>query len=106
MRPLVFVLFATALCATPVPAQQADGKKELTTQQQRMQQCNAEAKKRQLKERERQQFMSSCLKGEQLPVVKKGAPPQERMAACNKEASAKGMTGDDRKKFMSECLKG
>lgn len=82
--------------------QKADDKKELTEQQKRMRQCNADAKKHQFKDKEdRQAFMSSCLKGETATT-----PQQQKMATCIKEATAKGMKGDDRKKCMSECLKG
>ena len=65
--------------------------KKPTAQQERMADCNKQAKGK--KGEERKQFMSSCLKDK----------PQDRMAKCNKEA--KGMKGDERKKFMSECLK-
>ena len=76
-------------------------KKELTEQQKKMQQCNADAKGKKFKDGdERQAFMSACLKGE------KHMTQQEKMTACNKEASAKAMKGDDRKAFMSKCLSG
>lgn len=82
-------------------APKAQEKRELTEQQKRMQQCNADAKKREFKDNEaRQAFMSACLKGTQ-PMTQ-----QEKMTACNKEASAKALKGDDRKAFMSKCLSG
>jgi hypothetical protein len=97
-KSLVAALAVAALCASPVFAQE---KKELTEQQKRMQQCNADAKKQQFKDNDaRQAFMSACLKGE------KQMTQQERMTYCNKQASDKGMKGDDRKAFMSKCLSG
>jgi hypothetical protein len=107
VKPWIAVLSAAALCFAPAYAQQkAEPKQELTAQQKRMQQCNADAKKHQFKNNdERQAFMSSCLKGE----AQKGAgqmTQQEKMTACNKEAGAKNLKGDARKAFMSKCLSG
>ena len=103
-KSLVVALAAAVLCASPVFAQdksQSAEKKELTEQQKRMQQCNADAKKQQFKDNDaRQAFMSSCLKGD------KQMTQQEKMTACNKEAGAKNLKGDDRKAFMSKCLSG
>lgn len=102
-RIVVAALVISAFVATPAFAQAppAEEKKEMTEQQKRMQQCNADAKKQQFKDGEaRQAFMSTCLKGG------KAITQQEKMAACNKEAGAKAMKGDDRKAFMSKCLSG
>lgn len=118
-KSLIAALAAAAVCVSPVfaqtpaPAQKpaatpsaqaapkAEEKKELTEQQKRMQQCNADAKKQQFKDNDaRQAFMSTCLKGE------KQMTQQEKMTACNKQAGDKGMKGDDRKAFMSKCLSG
>jgi hypothetical protein len=97
-KSVIVALAVAALCAAPVHAQQ---KQELTEQQKRMQQCNADAKKQQFKDGDaRQAFMSACLKGE------KQMTQQEKMTACNKEAGAKNLKGDDRKAFMSKCLSG
>ena len=101
LKTIVAALFAAALAAPAFAqqAQKAPEKKELTEQQKRMQQCNADAKKQQFKDNDaRQAWMSTCLKGE------KQMTQQEKMTACNKEATAKGMKGDDRKAFMSKCL--
>jgi hypothetical protein len=96
MKPLIAALFAAAVCVAPAYAQQ------LTEQQKRMQQCNADAKKQQFKDNDaRQAYMSSCLKGGGTPMTQ-----QEKMTACNKQASDKAMKGDDRKAFMSKCLSG
>jgi hypothetical protein len=98
MNKLIAALFAVVLSLSAAHAQD---KKELTEQQKKMQQCNADAKGKKFKDGdERQAFMSACLKGE------KHMTQQEKMTACNKEASAKAMKGDDRKAFMSKCLSG
>jgi len=95
------VVFGLAWAPVFAQAPKAEEKKALTEQQKRMQQCNADAKKREFKDNEaRQAFMSACLKGAQ-PMTQ-----QEKMAACNKQASAKALKGDDRKAFMSKCLSG
>ena len=98
-KSLIAALAAAALFAAPAVAQE---KKELTAQQKRMQQCNADAKKREFKDNDaRQAFMSTCLKGGAAPMTQ-----QEKMTFCNKQAADKGMKGDDRKAFMSKCLSG
>ena len=95
------------------------------TQQERMTQCNAEAKTRSLSGDARKAFMQACLSGKDqaatpatpaTPASKttaaKPATPaapatqQEKMTMCNKEAGAKALKGDERKAFMSACLKG
>ena len=94
MKQLIAALFAAVVCVAPAYGQQ------LTEQQKRMQQCNADAKKQQFKDGEaRQAFMSTCLKGGGAPMTQ-----QEKMTVCNKQAGDKGMKGDDRKAFMSKCL--
>jgi hypothetical protein len=98
MRSLIAAVFAAALSAVPAYAQQ---KQELTDQQKRMQQCNADASAKQFKTNdERQAFMSSCLKGGGGGQMTQ----QEKMTACNKQAGAKNLKGDERKAFMSKCL--
>lgn len=82
--------------------------KTLTPQQQRMKDCNAEAKTKALAGAERKTFMSSCLKGETAaaPAPTAKQTQQEKMATCNTEAKGKKLKGADRKTFMSTCLKG
>lgn len=85
----------------------ADAAKPLTPQQQRMKDCNAEAKTKALAGAERKTFMSSCLKGETVataPAAK--TTQQEKMKTCSVEAKDKKLKGTDRKAFMSTCLKG
>ena len=60
---------APATPATPAtPAAAAEPKKELTPQQQRMQNCNKDAKEKALKGPERKKFMSECLKAGGKPI--------------------------------------
>lgn len=80
--------------------------KTLTPQQQRMVDCNAQAKSKSLAGADRKAFMSSCLKGETAAAP---APAhqtqQEKMKTCSTEAKDKKLKGADRKTFMSTCLK-
>ena len=85
---------AMAAAVLAMGAAQAQDKKP-GAQQQRMTQCNQEAKG--MKGDERKKFMSDCLSS-------KANTQQNRMTECNKKAA--GMKGDERKKFMSGCLKG
>jgi hypothetical protein len=72
----------------------------LTSQQQRMKDCNAQAASK--KGAERQEFMKTCLSGE--AKAEQHETQQEKMKTCNAEASSKNLKGADRRKFMSTCL--
>ena len=81
-----------------------------TPQQNRMAQCNQDAKAKALKGDERKAFMKDCLSGKPVaaaPAEKTATAPatgqQGKMKACNDQA--KGKKGDERKAFMAECLK-
>lgn len=76
-------------------------------QQEKMANCNKEAKGKELKGDERKAFMKDCLsqKADGVPADKRSAQ-QEKMKNCNQEAKDKELKGDVRKKFMSGCLKG
>ena len=91
------ILIAAAALTAMNYAQAQDPK--LTAQQERMKTCNAQAGDQHLKGDERQDFMSSCLKGEDHKEL---TAQQEKMKDCNVKAA--DMKGDDRKKFMSTCL--
>lgn len=105
MKPTSVFFTALTVAFLLVPgAANGQEKKAPTAQQERMKGCNAEASSKGLKGRDRQAFMSSCLKagsGE-----KKRTARQERMKSCNAQASSKDLKGEERKKFMSSCLKG
>jgi len=60
------IAVALTLCALAVPAVAEEPtspgtEKPMTAQQQKMKECNAEAKTKSLKGEERKKFMSSCL---------------------------------------------
>ncbi len=79
------------------------------TQQEKMKNCNAVAKRRNLKGDERKEFMKTCLSagpGEAAVGTKPASSPQEKMKACNKLAKAKNLKGADRESFMKDCLSG
>ena len=71
----------------------------LTSSQQRMKDCNAEAGSK--KGAERQAFMKTCLSDK---AQAQHETQQEKMKTCNAEASSKNLKGADRRKFMSTCL--
>ena len=84
------------------------------SQQNRMKECNVQAKGK--KGDERKAFMKSCLSGKNTTDVAtttpaapapgeaaKSADPKQRVKDCN--VQAKGKKGDDRKAFMASCLK-
>jgi len=115
-----------ALCLTLATGSAfAKDEKAATPQQNKMADCNKEAKEKALKGDERKAFMKSCLSNKPAvaPVAAPAAPAtpakpavteakkeltpqQQRMQDCNKEAKEKAVKGPDRNKFMSGCLKG
>jgi uncharacterized protein HemX len=86
--------------SAPAPAAAAASAPGMTKQQNKMVDCNKDAKEKNLKGDERKSFMSSCLK--EKSAAQKAQ--QEKMKTCNKDAGAKKLKGDERKKFMSTCL--
>lgn len=70
------------------------------SQQQRMTDCNQQAKGK--TGDDRKTFMSSCLKGQSAAPAK--MTQQEKMKSCNADPQAKSLKGDARKQFMSTCL--
>jgi len=100
-RKISFVL-ALAIWALPAIAQDAKQPSAAqAAQQQKMTDCNAQAKTKGLTGDDRKKFMSQCLGAAGVPQSQ-----QDKMKSCNKEATAKNLKGDDRKAFMSTCLSG
>jgi hypothetical protein len=109
-------------CGTAFAADTTRSGKQLTPQQQRMVDCNKEAKAQELKGEERKTFMSACLKGKNVDTddesadasdagddMKSATASTETAAAkkkktCSAEAREQGLKGAKRKKFMSACL--
>ena len=120
-KVLIFALMFIFVASVAFTAQAADpGKKAASpaqlAQQEKMKNCNKEAKEKALKGDEHKAFMKKCLSGKTssapatttvAPATTPAAPPtqQEKMTACNKDAKDKALKGDERKKFMSDCLK-
>jgi uncharacterized protein YlxW (UPF0749 family) len=100
----VLVCLGVGLAGSTLAQEKKEPSAAQKKQQARMKDCNDKAGDR--KGRERQEFMSTCLKSSSAKKDAKMTAQQQRMAKCNKDAGAKGMKGDARKAFMSECLKG
>lgn len=103
-RKISLVLALIMLAAVAVPAVAQDTKQPSAAQaaqQQKMTDCNAQAKTKGLTGDDRKKFMSQCLSAAGVPQSQ-----QDKMKSCNKEATAKNLKGDDRKAFMSTCLSG
>ena len=108
------IAFTFAGAAQAAPAQDADNGapvKPLTTQQQRMKDCNAQAKAQSLKGDERRGFMSTCLKGGSTRLAAHAAdtpatasPAQLKRKACSAEAKQKGLKGDERNAYVRDCI--
>ena len=109
---MLAVALATGLASTGVALAQ-DAPKPMTSQQQKMKDCNAEAKSKALKGQPRKDFMKVCLAGADGPAPdkpaaagdgEKQAAQQARMKSCNAEAKEKALQGQARKDFMKTCL--
>ena len=92
--------------AASQPAPTTTQPKAKNAQQQKMADCNAEAKTEKLTGDKRKEFMKSCLSSDPATAKKTLTAQQEKMKKCNADATAKSLKGDARKKFMSDCLKG
>lgn len=97
---LLLAGLAAALVLLPVGGAGAQDK-PLTTPQERMKTCNAEASKKGLLDGPRKEFMSACLRGENTRAL---TSQQLKMRSCNRQASEKNLKGDKRKGFIKECL--
>ena len=118
MKKLIIVaclsMFAMAqVQAKDAAAVPADVKpaKELSSQQQKMKDCNAEAKEKALKGADRKTFMRGCLSADGAPAAAAPAPvadkksgQKDKMKTCNADAKTKALKGDERKAFMKDCL--
>ena len=116
----ILMAVCLSLCATTAAwAEHAADHKPLTAQQQKMKDCNAEAKTKALKGADRKTFMKGCLSKAGAPAAEATAPAvapaaaaatdkktaqREKMKTCNADAKTKALKGDERKTFMKECL--
>lgn len=124
MKGMLFAAVFAACTLAPAYAAGTAAAKPLTAQQQKMKDCNAEAKAKALKGADRKTFMKSCLSKDgaaAAPAPAAAAPAaapadatatpakvsqKQKMKDCNAQATAKSLKGADRKSFMSTCLKG
>ena len=75
----------------------------LTSQQQKMKDCNAEATQKSLSGDARKNFLSSCLKADSGHAQLNSQ--QQKMKDCNASATSQGLKGNAREDYMSSCLK-
>ena len=75
---------------------------ELTPQQQKMKECDAEADAKGFLGDAHQKFMSACLSAK--ASESKRASKQGRMKTCETDATAKGLKGNERKRFVQACM--
>jgi uncharacterized membrane protein len=94
MNRLALALTASLALAFAAPALAG-------SQQDRMKDCNAEAKTKALAGDARKAFMKTCLSGNAAAT---GNSQQKKMKDCNAEAKTKALAGEPRKSFMKECL--
>jgi hypothetical protein len=105
---LLCVTLAGSFAYAQTPASKSAGKstsQPANAQNQRMTDCNAEAKTEKLTGAKRKDFMSVCLSQGVDAAKKAQNAQQQKMVKCNADATAKALKGDARKKFMSDCLK-
>lgn len=79
-----------------------------TPQQNKMTTCQKDAGEKKLEGKERQAYVTECLKAKPAAPVPEPAASQtqgQKLGACSKEAAGKGLKGDERKAFLSECGK-
>jgi hypothetical protein len=76
------------------------------SQQDKMKDCNAQAKTQNLSGAARKSFMQTCLSAQPAATDSQLNSQQQKMKQCNADAKSKALTGTDRKTFMSTCLKG
>ena len=75
-------------------------------QQDKMKDCNAQAKTQSLSGDARKSFMKTCLSNQPAAPAPELNSQQQKMKQCTADAKSKGLSGADRKTFMSTCLKG
>ena len=104
MRHLLITLTLVTASMT-APAWAADDKTP-TPQQNKMTTCQKDAGEKKLEGKDRQAFVTECLKAKPAAAETAAKTQGQKLGACSKEAAAKGLKGDDRNKFLSECSKG
>lgn len=97
-RTIAAMVWAMLLAVNAVAASAHAG-----VQQERMKQCNVEAKAKSLAGSARKEFMKSCLSTHETAGHALNSQ-QQKMKVCSADAKSKGLKGAERRKFMSVCL--
>lgn len=92
-----FAVSAQAADAASAPA------KGRTAQQEKMKQCNVDAKGK--SGDERKDFMKECLSAKSAAAESGKGAQQNKMKTCSADFKASGKPTGERKDFMKECLK-
>ena len=95
MRKVLTALSLIALLAAPAGA--------LTSQQQKMKDCNAQATQKSLSGDQRKDFLSSCLKADSGHTQL--TSQQQKMKDCNASATTQGLKGSAHQDYVTSCLK-
>lgn len=111
-KTLIALLTLGALAFTQAgfAADAPDTAKKLTPQQEKMKNCNKDAKDKQLKGDDRKQFMKSCLSGKAAPAPAAAAAPEKAAAPaapaapdCAAQATSKKLAGAAKASFLKKC---
>ena len=89
-----WIPFAVVVAIAPMMSATA----QAGPQQERMKQCNQEAKTKTLKGEDRKASMKTCLSGPKDSAT-------SRQKTCADQAQDKGLKADARKQFIQECAK-
>lgn len=100
----LLTLGAVAFTQAGFAADAPDTAKKLTPQQEKMKNCNKDAKDKQLKGDDRKQFMKSCLSGKAAPAPAAAAAPEKAAAPdCAAQATSKKLAGAAKASFLKKC---
>lgn len=92
------VTCALLMCAVAGSALAANAQND------KMKECNAQAKTQSLAGDARKTFMKTCLSAGGAAAAPVKQTQQEKMKTCNADAKTKSLNGDARKSFMKTCL--
>jgi hypothetical protein len=108
-----------AAASSAAPAASGTAASSTNSQQQKMKDCNAQAKTQNLSGTARKSFMKTCLSGGAADAAAGASSAassttaaassaktsqQQKMKDCNAQAKTQNLTGADRKTFMKTCL--
>ncbi|MES2888192.1 MAG: PsiF family protein [Pseudomonadota bacterium] len=96
-----FIIGTSTACGL---AWAADDVKTPTAQQSKMTTCQRDAGEKKLEGKDRQAFVTDCLKAKP-PAPAASQTQGQKLGACSKEAASQGLKGDERNQFLSNCSK-